>query len=172
MIWSQYLQRLAYPIEKHFLLILSLTVTTIDTNHSYIHILTHITHTHSHSRAHTHTHTHTHTRAHTHAHAHHTHTHTHTHTCMHAFIHVYENCWAGQSSPVQSSSLVHWLDTAMHLQFMYFQYNVYLSIVVHTNIIHVYIYIYIKHAPDPKRTPSWWALPASWGVKLMGHHKQ
>ena len=41
----------------------------------------------------------------------------------------------------------------VRLQFMYFQYNVYLSIVVRTNIYkYIYIYIYIY-------------TPASWGVK-------
>ena len=39
--------------------------------------------------------------------------------------------------------LVFWL--LVRLQFMYFQYNMYLhvSIVVHTNIVYIYIYIYI-----------------------------
>ena len=37
----------------------------------------------------------------------------------------------------------------VRLQFVYFQYNMYLSIVVCTNIyIYIYIYIYIKHARD------------------------
>ena len=35
----------------------------------------------------------------------------------------------------------------VRLQFMYFQYNVYLSIVVRTNI-----YKYIKHSRDPKQS--------------------
>ena len=39
------------------------------------------------------------------------------------------------------------------LQFVYFQYNVYLSIVVHTNIV---IYMYTAH--DPKRS---WGTPAA-----------
>ena len=30
----------------------------------------------------------------------------------------------------------------VRLQFMYFQYKVYLSIVVRTNIVYIYIYIY------------------------------
>ena len=42
----------------------------------------------------------------------------------------------------------------VHLQFMYFQYNMYLSIVVRTNISKTIL----GH-------PSWRALPASWGVK-------
>ena len=51
----------------------------------------------------------------------------------------------------------------LRLQFMYFQYNMYLSIVVGTYIFN----INIKHAHDPKQdTPAGGrASPASWGVK-------
>ena len=58
--------------------------------------------------------------------------------------------------------LVFWL--LVCLKFMYFQYNVYLSIVVHTNII-IYTHVILGH-------PSWWALPTSWGVKNGFHHSK
>ena len=56
----------------------------------------------------------------------------------------------------------------VRLQFMYFQYNVYLSIVVRTNIYkynNIYnIHVILGH-------PNWRASPASWGVKSTHYTK-
>ena len=60
----------------------------------------------------------------------------------------------------------------VRLQFMYFQYNVYLRIVVRTNIVYIiYIYIYMHMIQTILGHPSWWASPHQLGCKKISTTK-